>query len=1011
MHNQSFRNKIFQAVAVIGCLLFSLAIFAQPDFAVQLQREIAALRVRLNDASTEQKTRWQLWGEVITLEQKLGDAYFNAGQYNEATAQFVAAENDARALHNNFRDYFAAQVESAEALLQQHARESDAQQRATLIGIGQLQLTMGLSALKQEAKLLDDDATLQKCLQRLLTLAREKNDRAAEIEVWDGLAEIALRDFDRAAAMEHYERALALRRATQSQVWQGLHNLATAHQRFGELTEALALTAQAITLLQTEIAAPNDAPTNERFTRLSALLLALFTQAELQAQLGEYRLATETIAQAEPAIAQVQTLAQSSADATLATLMREAVRLTTTRLFVLRGRIHEVFGREEEALESYLSALSALPGQSGLHLRVALLQSRANHHEAARANVNEALRVQAQERDQRGIVLALFTASRVALRAAQTAPAVQYAAQAQAAATRIRTPDLLAEANEVIADATAHDVAQKEFGLTAYHHALEGWRTLGQRPAQVRVLSHLAAALLRNGNKAEAETALLEAIKISEEIRLRLNDSEQEGGYLQRGGIAELYEQAVQLLLENNKPQAAREYASRARTRALTDVMQLAALKLNGAAGGALQASEQLSLRVQSLEAALANSSLPQSKRTRLQNQLVEANQAAAQARQQAQTARPDVVVATPPTRLASLQKSLTADEAVIEYFAAADRLYIFVVTTKQLQVRVAPLSFAALQKLIADARTLTDAFKKDWEDNRPEADVPRQNLWRDDGTKFFRERLAPLRQTLIRLHQSLVTPIEDLLANKQTLTVIPDGDLCYLPFAALVSPQTNRFLLERFALVYLTEDDVLQSSHNNNTKDLVIFSDPKLNLPGALQEAQQLRRLFPHARLYQQQHATKQKLFSLTSTRWLHLATHGLVMTDNLAESYLQMADARGVAEPDLSLSEIYNLPLANSDLIVLSACQTALGGGNPGPQFGVFIRAFRHATNSVVASLWSVSDDATGVMMPAFYRQLKIGGKKSMALRQAQLTVFRDPYFRHPYFWAAFGLYGQWK
>jgi CHAT domain-containing protein len=108
----------------------------------------------------------------------------------------------------------------------------------------------------------------------------------------------------------------------------------------------------------------------------------------------------------------------------------------------------------------------------------------------------------------------------------------------------------------------------------------------------------------------------------------------------------------------------------------------------------------------------------------------------------------------------------------------------------------------------------------------------------------------------------------------------------------------------------------------------------------------------------------------------------------------------------------EVYNLRL-NADLVVLSACQTALGEDIRGEGLVGLTRAFMYAgTPRVVASLWRVPDSATAALMERFYRALLAGNRRpAEALRLAQESVRAERRWSAPYYWAGFTLVGEWK
>ena len=112
------------------------------------------------------------------------------------------------------------------------------------------------------------------------------------------------------------------------------------------------------------------------------------------------------------------------------------------------------------------------------------------------------------------------------------------------------------------------------------------------------------------------------------------------------------------------------------------------------------------------------------------------------------------------------------------------------------------------------------------------------------------------------------------------------------------------------------------------------------------------------------------------------------------------------------LRLNEIFNLSL-NADLVVLSACETALGKEIKGEGLIGLTRGFMYAgAPRVVASLWNVEDRATAELMKRFYEgMLKRQLRPAAALREAQLALSRDKRWSAPYYWAAFILQGDWR
>jgi CHAT domain-containing protein len=126
-----------------------------------------------------------------------------------------------------------------------------------------------------------------------------------------------------------------------------------------------------------------------------------------------------------------------------------------------------------------------------------------------------------------------------------------------------------------------------------------------------------------------------------------------------------------------------------------------------------------------------------------------------------------------------------------------------------------------------------------------------------------------------------------------------------------------------------------------------------------------------------------------------------------------LSLVDPQGrPQEGFLRLHDIYNLKLG-ADLVVLSACQTALGKDIRGEGLIGLTRGFMYAgAPRVVASLWEVDDRATAELMKRLYEGMLVRGlTPAAALRDAQLALRRDRRWSDPFYWGAFVLQGEWK
>ena len=142
---------------------------------------------------------------------------------------------------------------------------------------------------------------------------------------------------------------------------------------------------------------------------------------------------------------------------------------------------------------------------------------------------------------------------------------------------------------------------------------------------------------------------------------------------------------------------------------------------------------------------------------------------------------------------------------------------------------------------------------------------------------------------------------------------------------------------------------------------------------------------------------------------RVVHLATHGQFSSD-INDTYILTWDARLDVK---QLGELLQTKALDSripiELLVLSACKTAKGDNRAA--LGLAGIALQSGARSTIASLWSVEDRATATFMEDFYQELaKTGTTKADALRNAQLSLIKNPSFTHPFYWSPFVLIGNW-
>jgi CHAT domain-containing protein len=148
---------------------------------------------------------------------------------------------------------------------------------------------------------------------------------------------------------------------------------------------------------------------------------------------------------------------------------------------------------------------------------------------------------------------------------------------------------------------------------------------------------------------------------------------------------------------------------------------------------------------------------------------------------------------------------------------------------------------------------------------------------------------------------------------------------------------------------------------------------------------------------------------------RIVHFATHALINNEHpdLSGVVFSLIDRSGRPQNGfLRLLDIYNLRLG-AELVVLSACRTALGEEVKGEGLIGLTRAFLYAgAPRVVATLWDIDDRATARTMKLFYEgMLSRAERPAKALREAQIAMWNTKGWETPYYWAAFTLEGEWR
>lgn len=405
-------------------------------------------------------------------------------------------------------------------------------------------------------------------------------------------------------------------------------------------------------------------------------------------------------------------------------------------------------------------------------------------------------------------------------------------------------------------------------------------------------------------------------------------------------------------------------------------------------------------------------------------------------------------------------ERVLDGESVLLEFSLGEERSFLWLVSRGSLETFELPgrRSIEALAREVYSSLT------------RPFQESPAGETWEDR-----RRRLQSAHDEYVRratlLSEMLVGEAVRFLDSRRLL-VVGHGALQYLPFGALPVPGLPPAqgeeaggdwtpMVSRYEVVQLPSASVVASLRTEPSartgKKLLVFADPVFDAsdprvrggwspfdlargeataaelasaPLSRQDLGGFRRL-PFTR-YEAEAITRGMSAAdlqtslgfdaslarftgseLASFRYLHFATHAVTRPDRpeLSSVVFSLVDDRGrPQEGFLRLYDIFDLDL-EAELVVLSACETALGREVRGEGLIGLTRGFLYAgARQVLASLWKVEDRATAELMARLYESmLEEGEPPSTALRQAQVAMWEDG--RPPYYWAAFVLQGDWR
>jgi CHAT domain-containing protein len=637
---------------------------------------------------------------------------------------------------------------------------------------------------------------------------------------------------------------------------------------------------------------------------------------------------------------------------------------TTGKIAVLR----HAFGEDDEALQLFQKAL-AIDREVG------------DHSEEATATINMGNVLMAQSR----YAEAVDCFDRSAKILEQFGKSKDWSNQLSAKAVALTAMGKYREAEQAISDALAAARAMEnrrgESETLARQSALqlaqgkpaEGAQSaveaariaeaIGEKRSQAEALYRLARCQRAMSRTAEALAAINQSLRLSESVREGVPDYDLRAAFFST--VRDQYDLKVDLLMQSADPAAAFEAAEASRARSLYDLLR------NRLPAGMEPES----------------GSVP----------------------------------------LAELQKELDARTVALEYSLGREASYLFVVTAN------------GIRAIRLDRRDVIEGVAR--------------RLY----AKWSTHQDSPA--DCDALSRMLLGPVSSELGG-QRVVVVPDGALAYIPFDALFARPGHRSIEESdvVAVVSLSSLKLIRDRSRGRTpapKLVAVFADPVFSSddprvhPGSTASAQapgsvELTRSAGDAGLDRLERLVSSRreaaaiaALAPDKLRWqaldfdaslaavnhprlgeyriVHFATHGLMNSRDprLSGLVFSLLDRQGRPQDGfLRAGDVANLKL-QADLVVLSACQTALGKELRGEGLLGLARAFMYAgVPRVVASLWKVADSATTDLMASFYQALlRDHVPASEALRAAKLRLLRNPLHSAPYYWAGFSLEGDWR
>ncbi|MBI3649978.1 MAG: CHAT domain-containing protein [Acidobacteria bacterium] len=875
-------------------------------------------------------------------------------------------------------------------------------------------------------------------LTQALTLSRTVGDAAGEAESLANLGEYYHFERDPKQALEYQKLSLALHQKLQNRRGEAhnLLNLCRLYSSLNDTEKSFAYEAKALALWQLL----GDSR-GASLTRIAS--------AGMHMKMGDKQKALDLYT------------------TTLKTIQWSGDKLWEACIYAGLGYVYKEFGDAEKSLAYNRKALARYQ-EIGVRPALPLLLIKIGEHFQALGEFQTALSYYAQAQKMNHLledklVDALWKQNlgRIYEQQGQRDQALQYFTEALALSRQCEKLQYEAYMHNSLGNFYFHG-HHFEKARDCFQAALTINQQVNDQFGKVETLYYLARLYRDHAEAALAQHYIGEALRLSESLRDNLKGPEHRTSFF--ATVQKSFDLYIDLLMQQQGQneaagfaQQALEWSERARARTLLESLLEANVDIRRGVDATLvqregelkrQLDEQAKLREQLLVKPHTENQLA-AMNADFNERLADYEQTRAQIR--AASPNYSTIIFTQPIQLKEIQGLLNADTVLLEYRLGEPRSYLWLVTAEEVKSFVLPARVTiekdALQVFTACAAPDATAF-----------------AGRHANSAKLHHAAADERAAAARLSAILLGPVAAFIKGKRLL-IVGDGMLQSLPFAVLPVPHTaansTPLMVEHeiinlpsaavlaalrkefgarppapnsiavFADPIFTRADVQRSLKNKAHKPPVAGAaqsrggtsttrqQPFERLPFSREEAEMILQLVNDGKALKavefDASLAKVKSLSLQQYRYLHFATHGIANSENpyLSGIVLSLFDEQGNPQDGfLRLQDISTLKLA-AELVVLSACQTAIGKAFRGEGIISLTRGFMQAgSKRVLASLWKVNDAVTADLMAAFYRGILVERKSpAAALRQAQIKIWQQPSKRAPYYWAAFVLEGEWQ